>query len=103
MPRFMWFIIAALGLIVGYYIYGKIVEKVFEPNPERKTPAIELNDGVDYVTMPRWKLWLIQLLNIAGVGPVFGPSWAPSTAPPPYCGSSLAPSSPVPCTITSPA
>ena len=73
MPRFMWFIIAALGLIVGYYIYGKIVEKVFEPNPERKTPAIELNDGVDYVTMPRWKLWLIQLLNIAGVGPVFGP------------------------------
>ena len=73
MPRFMWFIIAALGLIVGYYIYGKIVEKVFKPNPERKTPAIELNDGVDYVTMPRWKLWLIQLLNIAGVGPVFGP------------------------------
>lgn len=73
MPRFMWFIIAAIALIAGYYIYGKIVEKVFEPNPNRKTPAITEADGVDYVTMPKWKLWLIQLLNIAGVGPVFGP------------------------------
>ena len=73
MPRYLWFIIAAAGLLVGYFIYGKIVEKVFEPDLNRKTPAIELADGVDYVTMPKWKVWLIQLLNIAGVGPVFGP------------------------------
>lgn len=73
MPRFMWFIIAALGLIVGYMVYGKIVEKIFKPDPNRVTPAVAINDGVDYVVMPTWKIWLIQLLNIAGVGPVFGP------------------------------
>ena len=73
MPNYLWFIIATVALIVGYYTYGKFVEKVFEPNPERKTPAITQADGVDFVTMPKWKLWLIQLLNIAGVGPVFGP------------------------------
>lgn len=73
MPNYLWFIIATLALIVGYYTYGKFVERVFEPNPERKTPAITQADGVDFVTMPKWKLWLIQLLNIAGVGPVFGP------------------------------
>lgn len=73
MPRYMWFVIATIGLIVGYYVYGKIVEKIFAPDPNRKTPAITKADGVDYVTMPKWKLWLIQLLNIAGVGPVFGP------------------------------
>ncbi len=73
MPRFMWFIIAAIGLLAGYFIYGSIVEKIFKPDPNRKTPAVEINDGVDYVVMPTWKIWLIQLLNIAGVGPVFGP------------------------------
>lgn len=73
MPRYLWFIIAAIGLVAGYYIYGRFVESVFAPDPKRKTPAIVNNDGVDYVTMPKWKLWLIQLLNIAGVGPVFGP------------------------------
>ena len=73
MPRYMWFVLATIGLIVGYIIYGKIVEKIFVIDPNRKTPAITKYDGVDYVTMPKWKLWLIQLLNIAGVGPVFGP------------------------------
>ena len=73
MPRFMWFIIATAGLIVGYLIYGRFVEKVFGPQPQRPTPAITHADGVDFVAMPKWKLWLIQLLNIAGVGPVFGP------------------------------
>lgn len=73
MPKYMWFIIASLGLIVGYFVYGKIVEKVFGANPARQTPANTLADGVDYVEMPKWKVWLIQLLNIAGVGPVFGP------------------------------
>lgn len=73
MPGYLWFIIASIALVVGYYTYGKFVEKVFGPNPQRQTPAITQADGVDYVTMPKWKLWLIQLLNIAGVGPVFGP------------------------------
>lgn len=73
MPRYMWFIIATIGLLVGYWLYGKFVEKVFQPDPNRKTPAVTKFDGVDYVSMPKWKLWLIQLLNIAGVGPVFGP------------------------------
>lgn len=73
MPRFMWFIIAVAGLILGYIFYGKFVEKVFGADPTRKVPAITKADGVDYVQMPTWKVWLIQLLNIAGVGPVFGP------------------------------
>lgn len=73
MPRYMWFIIATIGLLVGYWLYGKFVEKVFQPDPNRKTPAVTKFDGFDYVSMPKWKLWLIQLLNIAGVGPVFGP------------------------------
>ena len=73
MPRFMWFILAVAMLIVGYLVYGKFVEKVFGIKPERATPAKLKNDGVDFVAMPKWKLWLIQLLNIAGVGPVFGP------------------------------
>ncbi len=73
MPRCLWFVIATIALIVGYFVYGKFVEKVFGPNPARKTPALDKSDGVDYVAMPKWKLWLIQLLNIAGVGPVFGP------------------------------
>ena len=72
MPRYMWFILATIALIAGYFIYGKIVEKVFVVEPNRKTPALTHYDGVDYLTMPKWKLWLIQLLNIAGVGPVFG-------------------------------
>ncbi len=73
MPRYMWFIIAAIALVVGYAVYGKFVEKIFGPNPARSTPAKTKSDGVDFVAMPKWKLWLIQLLNIAGVGPVFGP------------------------------
>jgi carbon starvation protein CstA len=69
----MYFFIALAALIVGYYIYGRIVEKLFRPNYDRPTPAETMYDGVDYVKLPTWKLFLIQLLNIAGVGPVFGP------------------------------
>ena len=54
-------------LIGGYFIYGKVVEKVYGPD-DRETPAVRLSDGVDYVTMPTWKLFTIQLLNIAGLG-----------------------------------
>jgi carbon starvation protein CstA len=66
------FIISIAALILGYVIYGKIAEKVFVIKPEAQTPAIRLADGVDYVAMPGWKAMLIQLLNIAGTGPIFG-------------------------------
>ena len=58
-------------LIAGYLVYGRIVEKVFSPD-ERQTPAYRLEDGVDYVPMKTWKAYLVQLLNIAGTGPIFG-------------------------------
>lgn len=60
-------------LILGYFTYGKFIEKVFGPNEARPTPAIANNDGVDYVPMSKPKNALIQLLNIAGTGPIFGP------------------------------
>lgn len=59
-------------LILGYMVYGKFVESVFVPNPNRPTPAIAQADGVDYVELAPWRIFLIQLLNIAGLGPVFG-------------------------------
>ena len=62
---------AIILLIVGYFFYGKLAEKVFSPK-EQATPAIAHPDGVDYVPMPDWKVFLIQLLNIAGTGPIFG-------------------------------
>ena len=58
-------------LIIGYFTYGKLVESTFGPD-DRETPAVVINDGVDYVVLPQWKLFLIQLLNIAGLGPIFG-------------------------------
>ena len=64
-------VISFCVLIVGYLVYGKVVERVFGPD-DRKTPAERLNDGVDYVPMKTWKAFLVQLLNIAGTGPIFG-------------------------------
>ena len=58
-------------LIIGYIIYSRITEKVFAPD-DRQTPAIAYNDGVDCVPMKTWKAFLVQLLNIAGTGPIFG-------------------------------
>ena len=65
------FILCVAFLIVGYLLYGKYVAKVFGPD-DRETPANAINDGVDYVPMPTWKVFLIELLNIAGTGPIFG-------------------------------
>jgi len=65
------FFICLAILIAGYFLYGGHVEKVFSPD-DRDTPAVRINDGVDYVVLPPWKLFLIQLLNIAGLGPIFG-------------------------------
>ncbi|MDE6295352.1 MAG: carbon starvation protein A [Muribaculaceae bacterium] len=66
------FLIALVALIAGYFIYGALVEKVFRTDPTRPTPATTMADGIDYVPMPTWKVYLIQFLNIAGVGPIFG-------------------------------
>ena len=65
-------IISIVLLVLGYLFYGKFVESVFRPDPARVTPAYELSDGSDYVPMPSWKVFMIQLLNIAGTGPIFG-------------------------------
>ena len=65
--------IVALGLlVVGFLIYGVFVERVFGIEPERKTPALTKTDGVDFVPMAPWRIFLIQFLNIAGLGPIFG-------------------------------
>ena len=58
-------------LIIGYLVYGKVTEKIFSPD-DRQTPAIAINDGVDCVPMKTWRAFLVQLLNIAGTGPIFG-------------------------------
>ena len=65
------FFVCLFILIGGYFTYGKFVENTFGPD-DRETPAVRINDGVDYVVMPEWKLFLVQLLNIAGLGPIFG-------------------------------
>ena len=65
------FLVSMLALIVGYMLYGRFVERVFAPDG-RKTPAQISADGVDYIPMSTWKATLIQLLNIAGLGPIFG-------------------------------
>jgi len=66
------FILSILALIAGYFIYGKFVEKVFGPDPTKPTPALSRPDGVDYIPLPNWKVFMIQFLNIAGTGPIFG-------------------------------
>ncbi|MBI9109222.1 MAG: carbon starvation protein A [Spirochaetales bacterium] len=66
------FIISLGVLVAGYCIYGAVVDKVFGVDPTRKTPAETKADGIDYVSLPWYKIFLIQLLNIAGLGPIFG-------------------------------
>ncbi len=66
------FLVSILLLLAGYFVYGRFVAHFLEVDPERKTPAYELEDGVDYTPMPTWKVFVIQFLNIAGLGPIFG-------------------------------
>ena len=61
-----------IALLVGYFTYGKLVERIVGVDPAWKTPAYTLQDGVDYIPMPTWKIFMIQFLNIAGLGPIFG-------------------------------
>lgn len=66
------FTIALVLLVVGYFTYGIFVSKVFGQDPKRPTPVQTMADGVDFVALPTWKIFLIQFLNIAGLGPIFG-------------------------------
>lgn len=66
------FTICLLILVVGYFVYGRYVERVFGPEAKRPTPALTKADEVDYIPLPTWKIFMIQFLNIAGLGPIFG-------------------------------
>lgn len=65
------FTLCLLALIAGYFIYGRFMERIFGPD-DRQTPAVTRADGVDYIPLPTWKIFMIQFLNIAGLGPIFG-------------------------------
>ena len=65
------FALSIIALIIGYFLYGRFVERVFGPD-DRVTPAVSKADGLDYIVMPGWKIFMIQFLNIAGTGPIFG-------------------------------
>ncbi len=66
------FVIALIALVLGFFLYGKYVEKIIAPDSQKVTPCYANQDGVDFIPMPTWKVLLIQFLNIAGIGPIFG-------------------------------
>ena len=65
------FVVSLMALVLGYLFYGRFVERMFSPD-NRVTPAVAKADGVDYIVLPNWKIFMIQFLNIAGTGPIFG-------------------------------
>lgn len=70
----MWFFLMCVVLLIaGYFTYGKFVENIFGVDASRPTPCCTMEDGCDYIAMPTWKVFFIQLLDIAGLGPIFGP------------------------------
>ena len=69
--RMITFVLSVLALVAGYMIYGRVVERIFGPD-DRVTPAVAKADGLDYIVLPNWKVFMIQFLNIAGTGPIFG-------------------------------
>lgn len=76
------FFVAIAALVLGFAVYGRVVERVFGADDTRPTPAVALKDGVDFVPMSGWRIFLIQFLNIAGLGPIFGAiagaQWGPA-------------------------
>ena len=66
------FLVSILLLCAGYFVYGKIVERFVGADPDKKTPSYERQDGIDFMPMSTWKVFVIQFLNIAGLGPIFG-------------------------------
>lgn len=65
------FVLSLIALVLGYFLYGRFVERLFGPD-DRPTPAVAKADGVDFMVLPGWKIFMIQFLNIAGTGPIFG-------------------------------
>ena len=96
------FIIGLVILFGGAALYGRFCEKVFGPD-DRQTPAYAKQDGVDYIPMKGWRNSLINLLNIAGTGPILGPIQAFCSGPSHLSPSPSATSSAAPCTTISPA
>ena len=66
------FLVCLALLVTAYFTYGRYLERLVGIDPAARTPCSRLYDGVDYVPLPRWRTFLIQLLNIAGLGPIFG-------------------------------
>ena len=66
------FLLALAVLILGYLVYGRFISRVFGVDDSRQTPCYTRQDGIDYIPMPTWKVYMIQFLNIAGLGPIFG-------------------------------
>lgn len=66
------FLVCLALLVAAYFVYGRYLEKLADVDTEHKTPVERLEDGIDYIRLPRWRVFLIQLLNIAGTGPIFG-------------------------------
>ena len=78
------FVVCIACLVAGYFLYGKFIEKFIGTDPQRPTPAIEMEDGIDYKPMPTWKIFVIQFLNIAGLGPIFGAIFGAAYGPASY-------------------
>ena len=95
------FTFSLLCLLLGYLLYGAVVERVVAPRESAKMPCYEKQDGVDYMPMPAWRVFLIQFLNIAGTGPIFGAIMGILFGPLPICGLSWAVSLQAPSTTTS--
>lgn len=84
----LWYFWGSLALLLGgYFVYGAFVEKVFGADFGRPTPVKSQRDGVDYIELPRYKIFLIQLLNIAGSARCSAPSLGRCTGLPPCSGS----------------
>lgn len=73
MPGIAYFFISLAALVLGYVVYGRLMDRVFRPDEKRSTPAVALEDGVDYTPLPPGELFLNQFICISGIGPVFGP------------------------------
>ena len=72
MPPIIYFLLSLAALLLGYFVYGRVLEKTFRPDADRKTPAVTMADDVDYAPMPTKDLFINQFLCISGIGPVFG-------------------------------
>lgn len=66
------FLLSLLALVAGYFVYGRFISRVFAPDASRQAPCFSQQDGVDFIPMPTWRVFMIQFLNIAGLGPIFG-------------------------------